>query len=42
MDSNSSDDNSSCKDAAKLMKPAKERGYYTYPELFMVSQKRKG
>jgi hypothetical protein len=23
-------------------KPAKERGYYTYPELFMVSQKRKG
>jgi hypothetical protein len=23
-------------------KPAKERGYYTYPELFMVSQTRKG
>ena len=23
-------------------KPAKERGYYTYPELYMVSQKRKG
>jgi hypothetical protein len=23
-------------------KPAKERGYYTHPELFMVSQKRKG
>jgi hypothetical protein len=23
-------------------KPAKERGYYMYPELFMVSQKRKG
>jgi hypothetical protein len=23
-------------------KPAKERGYYTYPELFMVSQKREG
>jgi hypothetical protein len=23
-------------------KPDKERGYYTYPELFMVNQKRKG
>jgi hypothetical protein len=23
-------------------KPAKERGYYTYPELYMVSQKREG
>ena len=23
-------------------KPAKERGYYTYPELFIVSQQRKG
>jgi hypothetical protein len=23
-------------------KPAMERGYYTYPELFIVSQKRKG